>query len=194
MSETEVVERQKVLADVLSRRIRDSMVMGIPPTAVAEAIEEMLFPCSFPPWKVIKRNSAENIVEHWLRQADMFKDVPELREIADLTRWFSISAWAHKAISSKWSDADLFAMDDGLIGSIKRMGGRCILNIDPEGRITLMKSGEMVYLWPQKTKNRPWWEDKRAISAMVKHQHETREVVMREMNAPVTSEKVVYVR
>jgi hypothetical protein len=102
-------------------------------------------------------------IEAWLRALDR---LPEARtdlgwKLEQLTEEFWLGPWAHAALAAGWSDAELFALDGGLIPEMTRRTLH-ILQIDG-GSAKLMTGRGVIEIWPRHALSSasPWWADDR---------------------------------
>lgn len=105
-------------------------------------------------------------IEGWLAALDRLPEArtPEVERLAQLTFEFALgnmAHWGRAAIVSGWSDAELFAMDSGLIPEMNQRGMRLD---EVTERFAWLARGEREFERvdrPQNTEQPPWWRDVR---------------------------------
>jgi hypothetical protein len=104
-------------------------------------------------------------IEGWLNAVDRVPKAcgPQGQRLKALTTDFLLGCWAYEAVRLGWSDADLFAIDGGLISEMSRrplhfrsIGEDAICLINGRGAYEEWERRDM-------TDAVPWWRDDRCI-------------------------------
>ncbi|MGA7324704.1 MAG: hypothetical protein WBX25_09535 [Rhodomicrobium sp.] len=107
----------------------------------------------------VARVAAQRLAE-WLVITD--KPPPQAsslwKGLADITEQFAIGPWAFAALSSGWTDEQLFALDCGLIPEMRRKNLH-IMMIDERKAMVLTGKGRVHQFCKPLTYDPPWWED-----------------------------------
>ena len=104
-------------------------------------------------------------IEQWLQITD---NPPRScshgwRDLADETSEFAFGVWAYPAVIAGWSDAALFAIDEGLIPE-KLHRGFHLMNIDGNTATLMTGKGELEHFRRPRTTQPPWWQDPRVAA------------------------------
>ena len=108
---------------------------------------------------------AERITS-WLEAMDRLPKAcgPYGLRLKTITTDFALGCWAYPAVQHGWTDADLFALDGGLISEMSRraLHFRAI----NEDAISLINGRGAFEEWPRRdmTDAVPWWEDERCVT------------------------------
>jgi hypothetical protein len=86
----------------------------------------------------------------------------EGRRLLRLTRNFAASSWAPIFIEAEWSDADLFALDGGLIPILNRPNPR-FAAIREDEAVFIGIGAKLEHFMRPHSNGVPWWEDARTI-------------------------------
>jgi hypothetical protein len=89
---------------------------------------------------------------------------PHGQRLKAITTDFALGCWAYKAVQLGWTDADLFAIDGGLI---PEMSQRALhFRSIGEDAISLINGRGAFEEWPRRdmTDAVPWWEDERCVA------------------------------
>ena len=118
-----------------------------------------------PPAQRDHDNAAERI-EAWLSGLDKLPKAcgPQGQRLRAISKEFARDPWAYEAVRLGWSDADLFAIDGGLIPEMSRrpLHFRAI----GEDAISLINGRGQYEEWERRdmTDAMPWWEDDRCVA------------------------------
>ncbi len=82
------------------------------------------------------------------------------KDLAGATADFALGVWAYPALMTGWSDSALFAIDEGLIPHMARVGVM-LMKLDSDGAAFLNGKGEIEFFRRPRTAQSPWWQDPR---------------------------------
>jgi hypothetical protein len=85
------------------------------------------------------------------------------QDLADATAAFALGCWAYAAVMAGWSDAALFAIDEGLMPEQLRRGLH-LMNIDANAATVMNGKGELEHFRRPRTSSPAWWQDPRVAA------------------------------
>jgi hypothetical protein len=105
-------------------------------------------------------------ISSWLAATDRLPKAcgPHGQRLKVITEDFALGPWAACAVQNGWTDADLFALDGGLI---PEMAYRALhLRAISKDTISLINGRGAFEEWPRPNAENtiPWWEDQRCVA------------------------------
>jgi hypothetical protein len=118
-----------------------------------------------PPSRAITCDEVAERIKAWLRIVDNppRNCTKTWKDLADATEAFALGCWAYAALMAGWSDAAIFAIDEGLVPQQLRRGLH-LMNIDVSAATVMNRKGELEHFRRPRISSPPWWQDQRVAA------------------------------
>jgi hypothetical protein len=113
----------------------------------------------------LSNKDAAGRIEDWLRAVDRLPKAcgAQGRRLKALTEDFALGPWSYPAVLNGWDDAQLFALDGGIIPEMSRRALH-FRSIECELIVFINGRGEFEEWHPKEmTDALPWWQDDRCV-------------------------------